>query len=218
MPTESESSVQVTQATETLVQLSQSDVIGLIGAAATVVVAIVSWFISARHVRRTMERKELQYRMRVTPLVNKRLFKQADKLEIKFKDEIVDELVFLEVDVINSGNTPVDNPPIKIESRDSTYIIPAYLEDVPDGYDWHWEIEREDGETCLIKASHINPGQVIKARFLMDQMPPDSPMFSCAMSGLDVKQVSDIEVSPIATKLLEAMYPNLARTVKLLVG
>jgi len=126
-------------------------------------------------------------------------------------------LVFLEVDIINSGNVALLNPPIKIESKDTTYIIPAYLEDVPDGYDFHWNIEREDGETCLIKADHINPGQIVKARFLMDKMPPECPMFICAMPDLKIKRIADIELSPFATKLLEAMYPNVASAVKLIV-
>ena len=201
--------------TDSIIQLSQSDVIGLIGAGATILVGVLTWFISAAHARKTMQRKELQYRMRITPLVNKKLFKEADKLEIKYKEDIIDELVFLEVDIINSGNVAIEKPPIKIESRDATYIIPAYLEDVPDGYNWHWEIEREDGETCLINAEHINPGQIIKARFLMDQMPPEEPMFICPMADLKIKRTSDVEVSAFATKVLEVMYPSLANAMKL---
>lgn len=200
---------------EPIIELTQSDVIGLIGAGATILIGVISWFISAAYARKTMQRKELQYRMKITPLVNKKLFKEADKLEIKYKEDIIDELVFLEVDIINSGNVAIQKPPIKIESRDATYIIPAYLEDVPDGYDWHWDIEREDGETCLINADHINPGQIIKAKFLMDKMPPSEPMFVCAMPNLQVRRVSDVEVSSFAIKILEVMYPNLASIMKL---
>jgi len=189
--------------------------IGLIGAGATILIGVLSWFISAAFARKTMQQKELQYRIRITPLVNKKLFKEADKLEIKYKEDIIDELVFLEVDIINSGNVAIEKPPIKIESRDATYIIPAYLEDVPDGYDWHWEIKREDGETCLINADHINPGQIIKARFLMDKMPPEEPMFICPMPDLKLKRASDVEVSAFTTKVLEVMYPSLANAMKL---
>lgn len=203
--------------TESLIQLTQSDIIGLFGAGATILIGVLTWFISAAHVRKSMQRKELQYRMRITPLLNKNLFKETDKLEIQYKGDTIDELVFLEVDIINSGNVALENPPIKIESRDATYIIPAYIEDIPDGYDGRWEIEREDGETILIKAEHINPGQIIKARFLMDTMPPKDPMFVCPMPNLTIKRISDIEASPIAAKLLEAMYPNLASAVKLVV-
>jgi len=203
--------------TESFIQLTQSDIIGLIGAVATVLVGVLTWFFSASHARKTMQRKALQYRMKITPLLNKGLFKETDKLEIQYKGEAIDELVFLEIDIINNGNVALENPPIKIESRDATYIIPAYIEEIPDGYDGQWEIEREDGETCLIKAEHINPGQIIKARFLMDQMPPEDPMVVCPMPNLVMKRISDIEASPIAAKLLETMYPNLASAVKLIV-
>lgn len=200
---------------DTASMFSQSDVIGIMGAVATVVIGILSWFFSAAHSRKTMQRKELQYRIRVTSLVNNKIFKEAEKLEIKYKDDVIDELVFLEVDIINSGTVAILNPPIKIESRDATYIIPAYFEDVPDGYDLHWGIEREDGETCRIKADHINPGQIIKARFLMDNLPPEEPMFTCAMPDLSVKRTSEVEVSLLAGKLLELLYPSLASALKL---
>lgn len=207
----------MTTETESLIQLTQSDIIGLIGAGATVLIGVLSWIISAAHARRTMQRKALLYRIRITPLLNKGLFKEADKLEIQYKGDVIDELVFLEIDIINNGNIALENPPIKIESRDATYIIPAYIEDIPDGYDVQWEIEREDGETCLIKAEHINPGQIIKARFLMDTMPSDDPMVVCPLPNLTIKRISDIEASPFAAKLLETMYPNLASAVKLIV-
>jgi hypothetical protein len=200
------------------VQLSQSDIIGIVGAAATIVVGVATWFISAYLAKRSMRTSELSYRMRITPLLNKKLFKEADKLEIKYKQDIIDELVFLEVDIINSGNSAIKNPPIKITSRDATYIIPAYIEDIPDGYDSLWEIVREDGETCLIKADHINPGQVINAKFLLDIMPPKEPIFSCPVPDLKIKRISELTVSPIATTLLEAFYPSLAHVVKALIN
>jgi len=62
-------------ATESVIQLSQSDVIGLIGAGATIIIGIISWFVSAAFARKTMKRKELRYRMRITPLLNNRVFK-----------------------------------------------------------------------------------------------------------------------------------------------
>ncbi|MFA0225843.1 hypothetical protein AB4483_17425 [Vibrio splendidus] len=201
--------------TDSIIQLSQSDIIGLIGAAATILIGILTWFISAAYARKTMQRKELQYRIKVTSLVNENVFKEVDKLEIKYKENIIDELLFLELDIINSGNVAIVKPPMKIEAVAGTYIIPAYFEDVPDGYDDYWEIVREDGETCLIDANHINPGQIIKARFLMDQMPSEEPIFTCPMPDLVLKRTSDVEVSVFASKLLEVMYPNLANALKL---
>lgn len=201
---------------ETAFQLTQSDIIGIVGTVATVVVGILSWFLSAYIAKKQMRNEELSYRMRITPLLNNKLFKDEDKLEISYKGDVIDRLVFFELDIVNSGNVAVKNPPIRITSLDATYIIPAYLEDVPSGYDALWQIEREDGETCLIVAEHINPGQTIKARFLMDNMPPGEPNFSCAVPDLKIRRIADIQVSPVATTILEAFYPSLARAVRAL--
>lgn len=201
---------------ETTFQLTQSDIIAVIGIVASVVVGILSWLLSAYIAKKQMRNEELSYRVRITPLLNKKLFKDEDKLEITYKGEVIDRLVFFELDIVNSGNVAVKNPPIRITSLDATYIIPAYLEDVPSGYDGLWRIEREDGATCLVVADHINPGQTIKARFLMDNIPPGEPEFSCAVPDLKVRRIADIQLSPVATTILEAFYPSLARVVRAL--
>lgn len=198
------------------IQLTQSDIIGIVGAIATLVVGVISWFLSAYIAKKQMRNEELSYRMRITPLLNSNLFKDEDKLEISYKGDIIDRLVFFELDIVNSGNVAIKQPPIRVTSLDATYIVPAYLEDVPPGYDSLWELKREDGETCLIVADHINPGQTIKARFLMDNMPPGEPEFSCAVPDLRIKRIADIRVSPVATTILEAFYPSLGRAVRAL--
>lgn len=192
-----------------------SNEIAITGVAATIIVGIISWIISALIAKKSMKRKELQYKIKISTLLNNDLFKEADKLEIKYKDDIIDELVFLEIDIINSGNVALINPPIKIESRDSTYIIPAYIEELPDGYDEIWSIEREDGETSKMKINHINPGEIIKARFLMDKMPPEEPMFICNMPNLKLKKISDIKISPIMKIFLDIISPEISNVLTL---
>jgi len=202
---------------EPVVQLSQSDIIGIGGAVATVVVGIISWVVSAYFAKKQTPNEELSYRMSITPLMNTKLFKDGDKLEIKYKGVEIDQLVYLELDIINTGNIVINKPPMTVESSaDATYIIPAYLDDVPAGYSRLWDIEQEDGETCRIVADHINPGQVIKARFLMDAMPKQEPDFACPAPGLRVRRITNIQVSPIGVKLLAAFYPSLANVVRAL--
>lgn len=198
-------------------QLTTSDIIAISAVIVTLLVGVVSWFVSAALARRSMSRKEFQYRLKMTPLLDKHRFREANQITMSYKDEVIDELVLLELDIINSGNVAIENPPIKIEAQDATYIIPAYIDDVPDGYDDFWEFEREDGETCLIKVKHINPGQVLKARFLMDQVPSGEPMFTCPMPNLKIKRTTNIELSPLASKLLEITYPTLANAIKVTV-
>lgn len=199
---------------QTAFELSSSDVIAISAVVVTLLVGVVSWFVSAALARRAMSRKELQYRLRMTPLLDNSRFRETDQIVMSYKDDVIDELVLLELDIINSGNVALENPPIKIEAPDATYIIPAYIDDMPSGYDEHWDFEREDGETCLIKVNHINPGQVIKARFLMDQVPSGEPVFTCPMPNLKVSRTSNIEISPIASKFIEIMYPTLSSAIK----
>lgn len=201
---------------DAVVKLSNADVIAIAGVAATILVGLISWFVSAHLAKKAMRNEELSYRMKIIPLLNKRLFREIDKLKIEYKDEQIDQLVFFELDIVNSGNVAIRKPPIVITSLDATYIIPAYLDDVPSGYDSLWKVVREDGETCSLDVDHINPGQTIKARFLMDKMPPGEPEFSCAMPDLKIRRIADIEISPLATGLLKAFYPGLARVVKAL--
>ncbi|WP_415884865.1 hypothetical protein ACMXYO_09310 [Neptuniibacter sp. QD37_6] len=202
------------ETTQTAIQLSSSDLIAISAVVATLLVGVVSWFVSAALARKAMSRKEIQYRLRMTPLLDKSRFRETDQIVMSYKDDVIDELVLLELDIINSGNVALENPPIKIEAIDPTYIIPAYIDDIPHGYDEHWDFEREDGETCLIRVDHINPGQVIKARFLMDQVPSGEPVFTCPMPNLKVTRTSNIEISPMASKFLEVMYPTLSTAIK----
>lgn len=202
------------QSTEATLQLATSDLIAMSAVIVTLIVGVISWFVSAALAKRSMSRMEIQYRLKMTPLLDKSRFREADQIIMSYKDDVIDELVLLEVDIINSGNVAIENPPIKIEAKDATYIIPAYIDDIPDGYDEHWDFEREDGETCLIKANHINPGQILKARFLMDQLPSSEPVLTCPMANVKIHRTENIELSPIANKILEVMYPTIASAIK----
>lgn len=199
---------------QTALQFSSSDVIAISAVVVTLLVGGISWFVSAALARRAMSRKELQYRLRMTPLLDKSRFREADQIVMSYKEDVIDELVLLELDIINSGNVALENPPIKIEAPDATYIIPAYIDDIPAGYDEHWDFEREDGEICLIKVNHINPGQVIKARFLMDKVPSGEPVFTCPLPNLKVSRTNNIKISPVVSKFIEILNPALSSAIK----
>ena len=128
----------MTKISETVLQLSKSDIIAIAGVVVTLVVGIVSWFVSAALARRSMKLMELQYRLRMIPLLDKSRFREINQITMSYKGDVIDELVLLELDIINSGNVSIENPPIKITSRDATYIIPAYIDDIPSGYDNFW--------------------------------------------------------------------------------
>lgn len=137
--------------------------------------------------------------MELFPILSQGLLK--DQLEITYKGEVLPEPTLLAVNIRNTGNVAIDNPPIEIEAIGTTYVIPGYIEDVPPGYENLWTLERSDAESCKIKLDHINPGQIVKARFFLDEIPDKKLLFKCPMRDLTIK-----EVDPKAKeKLLESI-------------
>jgi hypothetical protein len=140
------------------------------------------------------------------------------ELKITFKDELLTEPVLLTVDIANTGNTEILCPPIEIEAMDSTYVIPGYFESVPNGYEDLWELERTDADSCAIKLDHINPGQIVKARFLLDEMPKKKPILKCPLPGLEIRKLENVEVNSFLQLIIEIWSPKLATTIKALIG
>jgi hypothetical protein len=50
----------------------------------------------------------------------------------------------------------------------------------------------------------------------MDATPKQEPDFACPAPGLRVRRIANIQVSPVAVKLLDAFYPSLANVVRAL--
>ena len=101
-----------------------------------------------------------------------------------FRDELLPDPVYLTVAVKNIGGVAVENCSIEVGARGTTYVIPGWFEQLPDGYASHWDIVRDDAEVCKINLTHINPGQVLKAHFILDEYPQQSPYLGCAHANL----------------------------------
>lgn len=197
--------------------LSNSDWIGLIGVAATLFAAVVSWIVSAWLTKKSLATQVLGYRMSVAPvLAVGSLPGGSSALRIEFNGELLAEPVLLSVDIINLGNRAIENPPILVESEGTTYVIPIYIENVPPGYEDLWELKRTDAEQCAIRLKHINPGQIVRARFLLDEIPTKPTVFKCPMKDLVLKEVRSVEVVPIASALFEAWAPATYSVIKVL--
>ena len=190
-----------------------ADILSTTNIVTTLFVAIVTLLLTLYLSRKSLRKEELTYRMHMLPLFDNKQFKEFDQLQITYKGEQIDQLVLLELDIINTGNVAIKLPPIRVTSVDPTYIIPAYIDDVPPGYDSLWRIERTDADECGIVAEHINPGQIIKARFLMDVIPKGEPVFSCPVADLKIRRMADVTAPPFAFRILEMFYPSVARMV-----
>jgi hypothetical protein len=184
--------------------------IALGGVVATLLGIVVTWLVAGR----TQAKKQLSYRMSLDSLMPKKLADPEEKLEIKYKGELLVEPVLLSVDITNTGNAPIENPPIEVEAVGATYVIPGYFEGSPAGYEDLWTIERTDAESCAIRLAHINPGQTVRARLLLDEFPDDRPVFKCPMMGVEVKELARVEVSSFTQAVLEILVPAVSQAIK----
>ena len=139
-----------------------------------------------------------------------------NSLKIEFNGEQLDEPMLLSVDIVNLGNRAIEKPPIYIEAVGATYVIPIYIENVPTGYEDLWALQRTDAEQCAVGLDHINPGQVVKARFFLDEHPNQMPIFKCAMKDVKVTELKSLQVGPFASALLELVSPAANTAVKVL--
>jgi len=197
--------------------LTTSDWIGISGVAATIAAALVAWFVSAWSTKKSLASQTLGYRMNLSPLLAmERVPGGKSALKIEFNGEQLVEPMLLSVDIINLGNRAIERPPILIEAVGATYVIPIYIEDAPPGYDDLWTLERTDAEQCAVHLEHINPGQVVKARFFLDEVPKRMPIFKCPMKDVKVSEVKSLEVGPLAATLLEILSPVTYSAVKVL--
>lgn len=178
--------------------MDTQNLIATISIVASVFVGIISWFVSAALTKKTLKKQKLNYEIKVFPVISQKFIKSKE-FEVFFQDELLPEPTLLTVDIINAGNVAIKNPPIKVEAVGATYLIPGYFEDVPPGYDELWELERSDAEASIIKLKHINPGQVVKARFFLDELPNELPILSCPMEDLEVKEINS-EMNQILIK------------------
>lgn len=185
-----------------------AEYLGLGAIIATVLVGIVSWILSAYLTKKTLKRKKINYEIKMFPIISKDFSSKSSDLKIYFKEELLPEPTLLAIDIINSGNVAIEVPPIEIEALGATYIIPGYIEDIPPGYEDIWKLEKTDAESCAIHLEHINPGQVVKARFFLDEFPKNPPVFKCPMKDLEIIEV-DTEIKKV---FLESLISALELT------
>jgi hypothetical protein len=152
--------------------------------------------------------------MRLKPLFDMQNVQSSRRdLTIMFRNELLDEPVLLSVDIVNLGTRAIELPPIIVEAVGTTYVIPINIEDIPKGYEDLWTLERTDGDQCSIRVEHINPGQVLKARFFLDELPDAMPVFKCAMKDLKVVDLKSVDMTPLALEVLKFVSPISYRIV-----
>ncbi len=160
-----------------------------------------------------MKQKKLSYNIQLFPIIanhvtNKTELNIAD-LEIKYKDKPLQNPCLLTLEIANIGNEAIEKPPIRICSESEVQIIPGYFEDVPNGYSNLWEIRKSDQTSCEIELAHINPKQVVKVRFFLDDMPKEKIKFECPMPNVQIQEVAYTDANKAALKATSYSRANL---------
>jgi hypothetical protein len=190
--------------------MSTDQYIALGGAVSTLLGVVITWLVA----RKSQPSKELSYRVRMDPLISSKIVDPDRNLVIHYGGELLPHPVLLSIDITNTGNVPVESPPVEVEAPGTTYVIPGYFEDLPPGYEDLWSIERTDAESCAIKLAHINPGQTARARLLMDELPGTVPIFKCPMAGLSLREGTPVEVKPVVQMFLDIVAPKAGLLLK----
>jgi hypothetical protein len=130
------------------------------------------------------QQKRLDYSIRYQRIFPQELQHRPTEFTLHYRGELLPDPVLLAMEIKNPSSKAVENPPLEIRARGATYVIPGWFEDVPDGYESLWDIERVDAEACAIHVKHINPGQTLRAFFLLDEYPSEQPVLVCPMADL----------------------------------
>lgn len=192
--------------TETATNENPDNLIGIGGIIATIVVGIITCLVTWKVTMKTIEELKIAYSARIFPILSNSITElNLVDLQIKYKDKKLLNPCLLTIDVINNGNKSIKNPPIRVRVEDDIEIIPCYIEDIPPGYSELWKIEKKEANSCCIKLEHINPKQIVKARFLLNSFPDKDIIFECATPDVSVQKISSV----IEAKREEVRISNL---------
>jgi len=184
--------------------VTNADYIAIAGVAATLSSALITWFV----MRRQFASKRLSYSYEIEPIVRSNDPDLARDLKIYYKDEELPAPTLLSVEIANVGLTAIENAEIIVALPGATYLIPGYFVDLPPGYLMLWNIDRTDAEECTIRFRHINPKQVARVRFLMDELPKGEPTICCPMPNVECTKASLAKLGVAAEFIVKHVAPQ----------
>lgn len=195
-----------TEAINEVVNSTTNDnLIGIGGIVATLVVGVITCFVTWILTVRTMKQLKIAFRLQVFSILSNTVTNNTKinmtDWQIKYKDKLLYNPCILTIDIINMGNTSLIKPPIKIRTNEDIIIIPAYFEEIPIGYENLWIMNQTNlSNCCTLLIDHINPKQIVKARFILDKLPKEKIYFECPMPDIQIQEISsNIDTKPKTT-------------------
>lgn len=160
---------------------------------ANILVAVITAVVAWKVAKVNTNAKSLSYSLKIYPILDYKFRSENSNAPLKeimitYDGAILENPCLVIVEVINSGNKGIENPPILISNNENIEMIPLEVDEVPKGYSW--KIETETPSSCKISASLINPKQKLRASFFMSSNPKEELEFSCAMCDLQCHEIS----------------------------
>lgn len=181
-------------AQEAATQAPSNDIIGIGGIIATLLVGIVTCLVTWKLTMKSIKQLKISYNVQVFPILSNSVTKNTDinldDLKIQYKDKELLNPCLLALEIVNIGNEAINEPPIKIRTDEDIEIIPGYFEDIPAGYEDLWSFDKTNPHSCNILLKHINPKQVVKIRFFLDNLPQKKIIFECPMQNVQIQEVA----------------------------
>lgn len=181
-------------AQEATTQAPSNDIIGIGGIIATLLVGIVTCLVTWKITMKSIKQLKISYNIQVFPILSNSVTQNADinldDLKIQYKDKELLNPCLLALEIINTGNEAINDPPIKIRIDEDIEIIPGYFEDIPAGYEDLWNFDKTDPNSCNVLLQHINPKQVVRTRFFLDNLPQKKIIFECPMQNVQTQEVA----------------------------
>ena len=194
-------------ATETATQSNAADnignIIGIGGIIATIITCLISCIVTWKLTMRSIKQPKLTYSQNIICILSNSIQKQQNilnELSIFYGNKKLKNPHLLLIEIQNSGNQSIANPPICIRIKNNTEIIPGYFQEVPAGYESKWRMEKISTDCCNIILEHINPKHTAKVSFFLDNYPEDV-IFECPMQDINIqKTITNVNEQPKNSK------------------
>ncbi len=175
------------------------DIIGIGGIVATVVVGVITCIVTWKVAKKSFAKRKLNYCVEIFPILT--LTDLVKELKVSYNGEILRNPCLVVIGIKNTGNVSVENPPIEIYCKNSL-LIPAYIEDIPDGYEDKWKVITETKYRVKVNAEFINTKQEMKIRLYAD-LDNEKPKVICPKQDLEFMNIEDELQNKVAKILID---------------
>lgn len=210
--TAQQTAMQTTNAAlEATTQAPSNDIIGIGGIIVTLLVGIVTCLVTWKLTMKSIKQLKISYNIQVFPILSNSVTKNTDinlgDLKIQYKGKKLLNPCLLALEIVNIGNEAINEPPIKIRIDEDIEVIPGYFEDIPAGYEDLWSFYKTNPHSCNILLKHVNPKQIVKTRFFLDNFPQKKIIFECPMQNVQIQEV-DYNNTNITNKITVSSKAN----------